>query len=73
MGRRPNANGDDARCKDTLILLDMLTRVYVDNFRCFVNFEFRPMQKKLLLGAMGAASRRCWKSYDLSNTLSMTT
>jgi predicted ATPase len=32
----------------------MLTRVYIDNFRCFVNFEYRPEQKQLLLGANGS-------------------
>jgi predicted ATPase len=31
----------------------MLTRVYIDNFRCFVNFEYRPASKQLLLGANG--------------------
>jgi predicted ATPase len=32
----------------------MLTRIYVDNFRCFVNFEYRPEQKQLLLGPNGS-------------------
>jgi predicted ATPase len=32
----------------------MLTRVYIDNFRCFVNFEYRPEAKQLLLGANGS-------------------
>jgi AAA15 family ATPase/GTPase len=32
----------------------MLTRIYIDNFRCFVNFEYRPQQKQLLLGANGS-------------------
>jgi ATPase subunit of ABC transporter with duplicated ATPase domains len=32
----------------------MLTRIYIDNFRCFVNFEYRPEQKQLLLGANGS-------------------
>jgi len=32
----------------------MLRRVYVDNFRCFVNFEFRPGAKQLLLGPNGS-------------------
>ncbi len=32
----------------------MLTRIYIDNFRSFVNFEFRPKQKQLLLGANGS-------------------
>src|SRR5271157_867224 len=32
----------------------MLTRIYIDNFRCFVNFEYRPEEKQLLLGANGS-------------------
>lgn len=32
----------------------MLTRLYIDNFRCFVNFEFRLGQRQLLLGANGS-------------------
>ncbi len=32
----------------------MLKRLYIDNFRCFVNFEYRPERKQLLLGANGS-------------------
>ena len=32
----------------------MLTRVYVDNFRCFVNFEYKPGRRDLILGANGS-------------------
>ncbi len=32
----------------------MLTRVYIDNFRSFVNFEYLPKRKQLLLGANGS-------------------
>lgn len=32
----------------------MLTRIYIDNFRCFVNFEYRPEKTQLLLGANGS-------------------
>jgi energy-coupling factor transporter ATP-binding protein EcfA2 len=32
----------------------MLTRVYIDNFRSFVNFEYRPEAKQLLLGPNGS-------------------
>jgi len=32
----------------------MLTRIYIDNFRCFVNFEYKPEGKQLLLGANGS-------------------
>ncbi len=31
----------------------MLTRVYIDNYRCFVNFEFRPEARQLILGLNG--------------------
>jgi predicted ATPase len=32
----------------------MLTRLYIDNFRCFVNFEFKPGRRQLILGANGS-------------------
>jgi AAA domain, putative AbiEii toxin, Type IV TA system len=32
----------------------MLTRLYLDNFRCFVNFEYRPGRKQLILGRNGS-------------------
>jgi predicted ATPase len=32
----------------------MLTRIYIDNFRSFVNFEYRPEAKQLLLGSNGS-------------------
>jgi len=32
----------------------MLTRLYIDNFRCFVNFEYRPARKQLILGGNGS-------------------
>jgi len=32
----------------------MLTRIYVDNFRCLVNFEFKPGGKHLLFGRNGS-------------------
>ena len=31
----------------------MLTRVYIDNYRCFVNFMFQPQAKQLILGLNG--------------------
>ena len=31
----------------------MLTRIYIDNFRCFVNFEYKPEGKQLLFGPNG--------------------
>jgi predicted ATPase len=32
----------------------MLTRIYIDNFRCFVNFEYKPGQKHLIVGPNGS-------------------
>ena len=32
----------------------MLTRVYIDNFLAFVNFEYRPAPKQLILGGNGS-------------------
>jgi predicted ATPase len=32
----------------------MLARVYIDNFRCFVNFDYRPARKQLILGGNGS-------------------
>jgi predicted ATP-dependent endonuclease of OLD family len=32
----------------------MLTRIYLDNFRCFVNFEYHPARKQLILGENGS-------------------
>jgi len=32
----------------------MLSRLYIDNFRCFVNFEYKPAMKQLLLGENGS-------------------
>lgn len=32
----------------------MLTRLYIDNFRCFVNFDYRPKSRQLILGRNGS-------------------
>lgn len=32
----------------------MITRIYIDNFRCFVNFEWKPRHLALILGDNGA-------------------
>lgn len=31
----------------------MLTRVYINNFRCFVNFEWKPGRRQLIMGGNG--------------------
>jgi len=32
----------------------VLTRIYIDNFKCFVKFEYRPARTQLILGANGS-------------------
>ncbi|MBI2841476.1 MAG: AAA family ATPase [Acidobacteria bacterium] len=32
----------------------MITRLYIDNFRCFVNFEHKPARRQLILGQNGS-------------------
>jgi predicted ATPase len=32
----------------------MLTRLYIDNFRCLVNFEYRPKRRQLIVGRNGS-------------------
>jgi predicted ATPase len=44
----------------------MLTRLYIDNFRCFVGFEYKPQRINLILGRNGAG-----KSSMLDALLSM--
>jgi predicted ATPase len=39
---------------DAIVAEQMLTRIYVDNFRCLVNFEFKPERVNLLVGANGS-------------------
>lgn len=35
-------------------LTQMLTKLYIDNYRCFVNFEYRPARSQLILGRNGS-------------------
>ena len=42
----------------------MLTRIYIDNFRCFVNFEYRPEKKQLLLGPNGSGKSSLLDAID---------
>ena len=32
----------------------MPARLYIDNFRCFAKFEYRPARRQLILGANGS-------------------
>jgi AAA15 family ATPase/GTPase len=38
----------------SVIICSQLTRIYLDNFRSFVNFEYKPERKQLLLGPNGS-------------------
>src|SRR5947207_1518167 len=33
--------------------MQMLTRLYIDNYRCFEKFEYRPARRQLILGGNG--------------------
>jgi len=57
----------------------MLTRLYIDNFRCFVNFEFKPGRRQLILGPNGSGKsslmdalllirRLAWRGESLHET-----
>jgi predicted ATPase len=43
----------------------MLKRIYIDNFRCFVNFEYKPERKQLLLGANGSGKSSLLEAIQL--------
>lgn len=42
----------------------MLTRLYVDNYRCLVDFEFKPKQVQLLLGVNGTGKSSVFDVLD---------
>ncbi len=44
---------------------DMLTRLYCDNFKCLVNFEFRPGSTQLLMGHNGAGKSTVFEVLEL--------
>ena len=44
----------DFHLSEARIIRHMLTRKYIDNFRSFLNFEYRPETKQLLLGPNGS-------------------
>ncbi len=48
----------------------MLTRIYIDNFRCFTNFEFKPRRKELIFGGNGSGkSTLCLAAFKLRQLL----
>jgi len=51
--------------QDRGIIHAMLTRLYIDNFRCFHNFEYRPESKQLLLGANGSGKSSLFEALRL--------
>jgi predicted ATPase len=48
-----DARIDSHRSRKGLKSFVMLNRVYIDNYKCFVNFDFRPREVQLLLGDNG--------------------
>jgi len=42
----------------------MITRVYIDNFRCFSNFEFKPRRINLLFGPNGSGKSSFMDVFD---------
>jgi hypothetical protein len=43
----------------------MLTRLYCDNYKCLVNFEFRPQSLQLLMGRNGAGKSTAFEVLEL--------
>lgn len=43
----------------------MLTRLYCDNYKCLVNFEFRPEATQLLMGRNGAGKSTVFEVLEL--------
>jgi predicted ATPase len=43
----------------------MLTRLYIDNFRCFEKFEWRPGRKQLILGRNGSGKTSLMDALEL--------
>jgi predicted ATPase len=43
----------------------MLTRLYCDNYKCLVNFEFRPEAIQLLMGRNGAGKSTVFEVLEL--------
>jgi len=44
----------------------VLTRLYIGNFRCFVNFEYRPGRKQLILGPNASGKSSAIPLFDTS-------
>jgi hypothetical protein len=42
----------------------MISRIYIDNYKCFTNFEYRPDTLQLLLGANGAGKSAIFDILD---------
>lgn len=49
----------------------MLTSVYIDNFACFVNFEFQPARKQLLYGANGSGKTKLYQAIQFVQRLAL--
>ena len=44
----------------------MITRIYIDNYKCFVNFEYQPGHLQLLMGSNGTGKSAV---FDVLETL----
>src|SRR5262245_39327515 len=42
----------------------MISRIYIDNYKCFTNFEYRPDALQLLLGANGTGKSAIFDILD---------
>ncbi|MGB6947024.1 MAG: ATP-binding protein [Bryobacteraceae bacterium] len=47
----------------------MLTRLYIDNFRCFVGFEYKPARRNLILGRNGSGKSSLMDALSLLRRL----
>jgi AAA15 family ATPase/GTPase len=42
----------------------MITRFYVDNYKCLQNFEYKPAQLELIVGANGTGKTTVFEALD---------
>lgn len=49
----------------------MLTSFYIDNFACFVNFEFQATRKQLLYGANGSGKTKFFRALQSVQTMAI--
>ena len=42
----------------------MIERIYIDNYKCFVNFELQPRPVQLILGGNGSGKTRFFDAHE---------